>query len=292
MPHGARERLESGLPQTDLQSLLLGVASARATRVRAADLVARWRRDRFVQPASCDPRRVSAVEARLWQLLPEAFSGVDLSPVAPLGSCSAVAAVSQNRIVTTTRLSEVVADSTNALAIEAAVRRLDQAPEGHVHLAAAHRQLRAQTFGPGAVAHFRLFALVSSARDTGSARTEIDLLTRHLAFWIAVLETIPHRKPQIELTVFDQPALAERLADTLPPANHSDVVQLIDDRSRQRGRGYYTALALRLTADAGELELGDGGFTTWTAALTGNAKERCLVSCIATERLTDLTTQA
>jgi hypothetical protein len=292
MPDGARERLESGLPPTDLQSLLLGVASARATRIRASDLIARRRRDRFVKPASCDPRQVSAVEARLWQLLPEAFTGVDLSPVAPLGSCSAVAPVSQNRIVTTTRLTEVVADSTNALAIEAAVRRLDQSPAGEMHLAAAHRQLRAQAFGPGAAAHFRLFALVSSARDTGSARTEIALLTRHLAFWTAVLETIPQRQPQIELTVLEQPALAQRLADTVLPANSSDVVQIVEDPSRQRGRGYYTGLALRLTADGGELELGDGGFTTWTAALTGNAKERCLVSCIATERLTDLLTEA
>lgn len=37
-----------------------------------------------------------------------------------------------------------------------------------VCLAACHRQLRAQVFGPGVAAHFRLFALVSSARDSGS----------------------------------------------------------------------------------------------------------------------------
>lgn len=277
------------MPPTDLQSLLMSVADARACQVRPTDLVSRWRRDRFVQPAECDPRRVSAVETRLWQLLPEAFAGIDLSPVAPLGSCTAVAPLSQNRIVTTMRMSEVVADSTNALAIEAAVRRLDQAPDERVHLAASHRQLRGQVFGPGAHAHFRLFALVSSARDTGSARTEIDLLNHHLAVWIAVLETIPDRQPQIALTVFDHPVLAARLDDTVLPANPSDAVRVIEDPTRERGRGYYTALALRLTADAGALEIGDGGFTTWTAQLTGNAKERCLVSCIATERLTDLT---
>ncbi len=37
-------------------------------------------------------------------------------------------------------------------------------------------------------------------------------------------------------------------------------------------------------------ELGDGGVTRWTARLMEDAKERCLVSCIATERLTVLTT--
>lgn len=292
LPVGCREPLEGGLPSTDLQSLLISVAGARAARVRPADLVARWRRDRFVQPSACDPRRVSMVESRLWQLLPVEFAGIELSPVAPLGSCGAVAAVSQNRIVTTMRLSEVVADSTNALAIEAAVRRLDQAAGGQVHLAAAHRQLRAQTFGPGAAAHFRLFALVSSARDTGSARTEVDLLRRHLSAWIPVLETMaPHRQPRIELTVFDHPALAARLADTVIPAYPSDIVELVEEPARERGRGYYSSLAMRLTADAGALEIGDGGFTTWTAQLTGNAKERSLVSCIATERLTDLIPQ-
>jgi hypothetical protein len=48
--------------------------------------------------------------------------------------------------------------------------------------------------------------------------------------------------------------------------------------------------ALRITArdGGGEVELGDGGFTDWTAQLTGDAKERCLISCLATERLTAL----
>ena len=51
MPDGAREELAAGLPSTDLQSLLIDVAAARAARVGPADLVARWRRDRFVQPS-------------------------------------------------------------------------------------------------------------------------------------------------------------------------------------------------------------------------------------------------
>jgi hypothetical protein len=35
-----------------------------------------------------------------------------------------------------------------------------------------------------------LFALVSSARDSGSCRTEASLLTRHLAYWLDVPETL------------------------------------------------------------------------------------------------------
>jgi hypothetical protein len=43
--------------------------------------------------------------------------------------------------------------------------------------------------------------------------TEAGLLTRHLAYWLDVLQALlPHRQPRIELTVFDNRVLAERLA--------------------------------------------------------------------------------
>ena len=288
VPPGTRDAL-AGLPSTDLQTLLIDVARARAGQVTPAGVLRRWQQDRFIRPAAADPRRVSAVEARLWHMLPAEFAGVELSPVAPLGTCTAVAPLSQNRIVTTVRNTEVVSDSTNALAVEAAVRRRGQPKDGRADLAACQRLLRAQDFGPGAAAHFRLFALVSSARDTGSGRTEAGLVTRHLAYWLDVLDAlIPGREPRIELSVFDNPVLAERLADTIRPGLAKHATFLIDKPERRRGRGYYRGFALRITAEQDTVELGDGGLTTWTAQLTQDAKERCLVSCIATERLTAL----
>jgi hypothetical protein len=129
--------------------------------------------------------------------------------------------------------------------------------------------------------------LVSSARDSGSGRAEAGMLARHLSYWLDVLEAlIPHRQPRIELSVFDNPVLAERLIDTIRPGLSDRAAVLVDDPGRTRGRGYYNGFALRIAADHGETELGDGGLTTYTAQLTQDAKERCLVSCIATERLT------
>jgi hypothetical protein len=288
VPPGTREAL-ARLSPTDLQTLLLDVARTRAGQVTPADVLRRWQQDRFVRPAAADPRRVSAVEARLWHMLPAEFTGIELSPVAPLGTCTAVAPLSQNRIVTTVRNTEVVSDSTNALAVEAAVRRRGQPKNEGTDLAACQRLLRAQDFGPGAAAHFRLFALVSSARDTGSGRTEAGLITRHLAYWLEVLDAlIPGREPRIELSVFDNPVLAERLADTMRPRLAKHATFLIENHERTRGRGYYGGFALRITAEQDTVELGDGGLTTWTAQLSQDAKERCLVSCIATERLTAL----
>jgi hypothetical protein len=291
LPVGAREELERGLSPTDLQTMLLAVARVRAAAVTPSQVLRRWQSDRFVRPAAADPRRLAALEARLWQLLPDAIVGVELSPVVPLGTCTAVTPLSQNRIVSTARSTEVISDSTNALAVEAVVRRREQSAEGEVHLAACQRQLRAQSFGAGSAAHFRLFALVSSARDTGSARTEAQLLIRHLSFWRDLLaELIPDANPRIELTVFDSPTLGDRLQDTVIPAfaGASNAVDVVEAPQRTVGRGYYVAGAVRLAARDGTIELGDGGFTTWTAQLSGDAKERCLVSCIATERLAEL----
>ncbi|MFI6780373.1 hypothetical protein [Micromonospora sp. NPDC050276] len=284
MPTGTRTAL-AGLSGADLRTLLLTVARDRAASVRPSELLRRWREDRFVRPARADPRALARLEAWLWQLLPADVAGVELSPVVPVGTCSAVAPVSQNRVVTTMRASEVLSDPTNALAIEAAVRRRRQS---EVHLATAQRVLRAQDFGGDASAHFRLFTLVSTARDTGSGDTQARLLVRHLTYWRTVLaELAPTVTPQLHVTTFDDRIIQERLADTVRPALAGDAVPLVDEPERTRGRGYYTGCALRITVLGGGLEIGDGGLTDWTARLRGDAKERCLVSCLATERLVD-----
>jgi hypothetical protein len=60
-----------------------------------------------------------------------------------------------------------------------------------------------------------------------------------------------------------------------------------EDPDRQHGRGYYERAAIKLHVD--DLEIGDGGFTDWTAQLNNDAKERCFTSCVSIERLAALT---
>jgi hypothetical protein len=287
---GPRTALEHGLGPADLQTLLMAVSRRRAQAVTPARLMRRWQQDRFVQPAASDPRRVWPLEARLWALLPGEFTGVDLSPVAPLGTCSAVAPVDQHRVISTIRGSEVVSDPTNVLALEAALRRqLPQTPV--VNLAACLRVLRGQRFdAPGAYPHFRLFALVTSARDRGSAATEAAMLALHLRFWARALsDLLPGLSVAARFTVFGFPPLLERMHDTVLPALQPlpPGVTVDEDPARERARGYYARAAIRLDigTDAAEHEVGDGGFTDWTAQLMNDAKERCLISCVATERL-------
>jgi hypothetical protein len=63
--------------------------------------------------------------------------------------------------------------------------------------------------------------------------------------------------------------------------------------TRQRARGYYQAGAIRIGVERNSqlVEIGDGGFTDWTAKLMADNKERCLISSIATERVTALATR-
>jgi hypothetical protein len=98
-----RHALPEELSPGELQSLLMDVSQRRAAGVTPGRLADRWAADRFVQAAGCDPRWVSALEARLWALLPDEFDGIDLSPVTPLGTCSALGPVSQHKVISTTR---------------------------------------------------------------------------------------------------------------------------------------------------------------------------------------------
>ena len=281
LPANAGSVLEEGLSPTDLQTLLLDLARTRSARVDAARLRQRWAEDRFVRPAEVDPRRLARLLARAWSLLPAEFAGVELSPVTPLATCGAVGPVDQGWIVSTVRGSEVVSDPTNVLALEAA-RRRRSAPDD-VHLAAHHRVLRAQRFGPGFSAHFALLALVSSGRDGGSAVTELDFLRRHVSAWQTLLDdTLGPGGFLINYSTFGDRGLAERIADNLGPG----LSELKPDEEPMPGGGYYAGLRFKIMAQTadGQLEIGDGGLTDWTAQLTADAKERCLISCVSTER--------
>jgi hypothetical protein len=65
---------------------------------------------------------------------------------------------------------------------------------------------------------------------------------------------------------------------------------VMENPTRTHGIGYYRGAAIKLWADVdgSPVDLGDGGLTDWTARLLGDAKERCLTSCIAPERLSEL----
>lgn len=265
------EVLAGRLSGADLTTLLLEVMRVRAGGLAPADVLRRYTSDRFVGASVVPFERLRRAEDAVLSVVPAGFEVVTLSPVAPLGAHSALATVDQNKVITTIRNTEVAADPTNALALEAAVRRRGSA--GPVRLAAFQRVVRAQHFaGAGAYAHFGLFALVSADRDTGSLAFERRHLAEHLSLLTDALRACGIADPEVRVTVLDP-----RFAPV------TEGLDATDDPERESGRGYYSGLCFKIYADG--VELGDGGFVDWTARLLGNRKERLLISALGMDRL-------
>ena len=169
--------LTNRLAPTDLQSLLLEVYGRRAKRRDHKAVLEDHVSNRFTRPSATNPIRLLEWDSIAFTLLPKVFQPVELSPVCPLGTVSVLSPISQDWTVSTIRNTEVVADSTNVLAVECAVRRREQknfsfGKAAPVHLASSHRLLRGQKFGvgPGTRQHFRVFTLCSAGRDSGNLR--------------------------------------------------------------------------------------------------------------------------
>ncbi len=291
--------LAERLTATDLQSLLLEVYRLRAKQRAPTEVLADYERNRFVRPSSASARRLLEWEVIACSQLPPSFELVALSPVAPLGTCSAVAAISQDWAVSTARNTEVVSDSTNVLALECALRRralLRQDPRSSepVHLASSHRLLRAQRYeDPGLLPHFSLFALCSAGKDRGNLGFELSALALHASFYLRALRAFLGQAVGLRLSATDfassssRSTLVESHFLTLVRAEFPDVPSTIDEE-RQSGRGYYRDLCFHIDALAPSgqpIQLVDGGSVDWTQRLLSNAKERLVTSGIGSERV-------
>ncbi|MDO5534800.1 MAG: hypothetical protein Q4F65_09130 [Propionibacteriaceae bacterium] len=275
----AREALLRSLNPMELRAILVDVARTRATAQTAADMMQHWRDDRFFQPSEIDPREVLPTVTKLWEAVPREFVGVSLSQLTPLGSGIHLGGRGQNRVVTTMRGSEVLIDPTHGLALEASKRR--RSGHSRVHLATHARCTHAWDTTDGS-SHEVRFSLVSSAPDGGGLSTEADLLDLHLDYWREVIGTlVPNGR--IQLAVWDP-----TLAGLLEPRGTQDDIIVVERPNCERTpwRNPYTTAAFRMIIDGEEpVEIGDGGFVTWTQALTRNRKDRCLISGISVDAL-------
>jgi hypothetical protein len=290
--------LADRLDPTDLQSLLLEVYRRRSERKSPAALLSEYETNRFVRPAPADPAALLEWERIAFATLPDEFVAMDLSPVCPLGTSAAVAAVSQNCALATSRNTEVVSDTTNVLALESAARRRellrgDARSASTVRLAASQRVLRAQHYqDPRLLPHFQLFALVSAGRDPGAGAFEVEALSQHVRFYVRALRRFLGNGVPLRVSVTDlesdpprerwQQDRLQQLAAGLPD------VEIRSDPARSTGRGYYLDVCFHVHAasESGEwVELADGGAVDWTRKLLSNAKERLMISGIGSERV-------
>src|SRR6266852_751353 len=290
------------LAPTDLQSLLLEIYSRRAKKREPKALLEDHVSNRFTRPSATSPRRLLEWDRIAFSLLPKVFQPIELSPVCPLGTVSVLSPISQDWTVSTSRNTEVVADSTNVLAIECAVRRREQknyssGKAAPVYLASSHRLLRGQKFGvgPGIRQHFRTFTLCSAGRDSGNLLFETETVGLHIGFYLVALMKFLGTKASLRVTVSDFGSKAARVAvqsgvvEKLQSTHKK--VRIGIDQDRKQGRGYYGELCFKIFAtpsNGREQELVDGGDVNWTQKLLNNAKERRIISGCGSERLCEL----
>lgn len=268
----------------DFTSFLLDVMHRRADRVTPADVMRQSGRDRFVDVGTVDARALHATIATVIAAIPTAFEFVELAPVLPLGTHTALAPVHQHKVVSSVRSLEVAADPTVALAIVAAQHRA-AAPTPTLHLGAVQRILRAQPFGAQGQQHFTVLALVSAGRDTGHLAFETVAIGDQLRALVTAVGAVTQAPVEIRLTDLrndGRTAILDAARQACGPN-----VAVVDDPDRVAGRGYYRDLCFKVIVRPGpdEVEIGDGGFTDWTAQLLGNRKERLLTSGLGLDRL-------
>ncbi len=280
-PRRFRPELESLYAAAPSQTtpVLLELARRQAERRRPADLLDQIERDRFVEPSMLDLRLAHRLDALALGAASE-FEAVLLSPVAPLGSCSALAPTSQDRTLSTSRATEVVSDPTNAMALISA-RRLKTDGRQPLRLCTVHQTLRAQPLppAPGFSRHFRLFALTEAGDGLPDDGFEVEAIARMVGVFDRLFDAatselgcrFPNRRALVRTTPARE-ALGQRLLERLRAA-----LPAVEVTRAPLEQAYYHGARVMFGADsrAGvHLPIGDVGVFDWLARLTANRRRR------------------
>ena len=273
--------LAQTLPATELWSLLLVVMEQRAAARTPTTVTRQWQTDRFVAPAYVDQRTLLEVDRQLFAAAAQ-FEVIELSPLAPLGACSAIAPTSQNRIVTTARGTEVVSDPTNVLALESA-HRLGKEPTVTVKLATSHRCVRAQSFPklPGFAAHFRMFCLTTAGHETKDQAFTVEALTEQIRTHLRALDLLQEHGYEFTGRVVTLLSSAERR----PLAQRIGAGLEVEVTHAELAKSYYNGLRfmINVTGMHGDIPLIDGGAFDWVAKLASNRKLAFVASAIGSQ---------
>jgi hypothetical protein len=292
LPHAEAEALPELLSEklsgAALNSLLLDVFQRKTSRMTPAEVLRAYRENRFVRPSTAPFFRLQQLKNDLLERAANAgFEPLQLSPACPLGTCSAVGLAHQDKIVSATRGTEVVADATNVLALESALRRSKFTEPNLLHLGATHRHTRTQVFDfEGFTPHFDIFCMTSAGRDTGHFAFEKEALQRHIQFYFEWSKTLPGAS-NFRLVATPFTAVGSAFCQNSMPGLFADAFPIEVKPLENEGETYYRFLRAKIWLTLGDQthEIGDGGFTDWTARLLGNRKERFFSSGLGVELL-------
>jgi hypothetical protein len=288
-------KLTNRLSSSELNSLLLEVMRLKAEAATPSTLMHEYTNNRFVQPSVVDALAFNQMERKLLEISHEAgFLPLECSPLAPLGNCSALALVNQNKVVSALRGTEVVADITNLMALEATTRRkTSRFDSSMIDLCTVHRHVRAQALPDikGFTAHFKIFCALTAGKDMGSLEFEKHSLLKHLMLYKTIAKTLELSGVSVIIKVLDEPGnenlisiMQVYLTEKLQGVNLSFItVPRVEHQYYQRLR-----FSVNITHKGNELNIGDGGFLDWTQKLASNQKERLLASGLGLELILKL----
>jgi hypothetical protein len=177
--------LSEKLSGAELHSLLLTVLKRRVGKIESSHLT---HPNAVTQACELDGRLLNEVERVSYSAAPQ-FEAVELSPLAPLGAIAALTGLDQGNVLSAIRAFECASDPTIGLALECARRRKDFAGRKEtMRLCASQRVVRFPAPKKADfTAHFKLFSLVSAARDTGSFSFETAALREHIGSYLSLL---------------------------------------------------------------------------------------------------------
>ena len=182
------EVLADELSGADLHSLLLGVLKRRISRMTGSQLTAA---SSVTKACDLDARLLNRVESTAYEAANN-FEAVELSPVNALGTVAVLTGLDQANVLSTVRAFECSADPTVAFAVECARRRKNPADRKHImRMCTNQRVVRFPLpTNPAYTAHFKLFAMVSAGRDTGSFAFECESLSEQIAVYLSLLSKL------------------------------------------------------------------------------------------------------
>lgn len=144
-------------------------------------------------------REIIHFQKLFYDVLPRSFDDVEFSPISPLGTNSVMTSLSQNKLLSTIRNSEVVGDPTTYLALEAASRRKELSKRketfyNKVKLGTFHRVLRMQPFDKtkGYMQHFNLLGIITAERTSHYTKYISSVLVEHLEIWMNFINHLKH----------------------------------------------------------------------------------------------------
>lgn len=280
------------LPKSELNSLLLELVKKQTDTLTPIDVLRAYKTNRFSEPSDIDPAEFHSLQAELLKFSKKLeINNILLSPSSPIGSCSTFGCVNQNNVISALRGTETLADPTNMLAIIIADKLKHNQISNHnpVHYATTARVIRGQSFPKikGFYAHFGFFCIVSSGKDTGSYKSEKEMLKKHLHFYKTLFE-------QYKLTI--SICLRKRAGyrdgkgffDVMSTMIENDFPETeISYDLHNEDNEYYKGINFKvyLDKDDEKIEIGDGGFVDWISQMSGNKKERCLISGLGIDRM-------